>query len=68
MVKNESNIDRIIRAVVGVALVLWAIFGKSGNTAVWIIALVVGIVLLATAAIGFCPLYRLLGLNTNKKS
>ena len=66
MVKNESNLDRIIRGVVGVALVLFALFGSAGNMVLWVVALVIGAVLILTAAIGFCPLYKALGIKTNK--
>lgn len=55
---NESNVDRIIRAVVGVGLA-YAGFSSWG----WI-ATVVGVVLILTAAVGFCPLYALLKFKT----
>jgi hypothetical protein len=62
---NESKTDRIIRAVAGVAL-LYLGFGILGGTLA-IVVDVVGVVLLATAAIGFCPLYALLKLSTLNK-
>jgi hypothetical protein len=62
---NESNTDRIIRAVAGV-VVLYLGFGVLGG-ALAIVADVVGVVLLATAAIGFCPLYALLKFSTLSK-
>lgn len=57
MKANVGGIDRILRIVVGLALVAWALLG--GPVWAWI-----GIVPLGTAAIGFCPLYPLLGMNT----
>jgi len=54
---NVGGIDRILRIVVGLALVAWALMG--GPVWAWI-----GIVPLATGAIGFCPVYPLVGLNT----
>ena len=65
MKSNESNIDRIIRAVAGVVL-LYLGFGLLGGVTA-IIADVVGIVLLATAAIGFCPLYAMFKFSTLNK-
>ncbi len=65
MKSNESNIDRIIRAVAGVVL-LYLGFGMLGGVTA-IIADVVGIVLLATAAIGFCPLYAMFKFSTLNK-
>ena len=57
MKANVGGIDRILRIVVGLALVAWALMG--GPVWAWI-----GIVPLATGAIGFCALYPLLGINT----
>ncbi len=60
--KNEGPLDRGIRAVVG-ALALIA--GFTTLSGLWqIIAGVVGLMLLVTAAIGICPLYSVLGVNT----
>jgi hypothetical protein len=66
MKTNESNIDRIIRAVAGVVL-LYLGFGGVLGGATAVVADVVGVVLVVTAAIGFCPLYALLKLSTLKK-
>jgi hypothetical protein len=54
---NVGGIDRILRIVVGLALVAWALMG--GPVWAWI-----GIVPLATGLVGFCALYPLLGINT----
>ena len=54
---NVGGIDRALRATAGVGLMAWAAFG--GPDWAWI-----GVVPLATAAISFCPLYPLVGLNT----
>jgi hypothetical protein len=63
MTTNVHDLDRLARAVVAAALLLaWAIGWLSGTVA--IVLAVVAVVLLATAAIGFCPLYRLLGIGT----
>jgi hypothetical protein len=60
MTKNVGTIDRIIRAVLGIALIAWALTG-TGQYA-WIGWL--GVVPLFTAAVGWCPPYSLLGINT----
>jgi general stress protein CsbA len=61
---NEGKIDRIIRAAVvaPLALVLAAIvgFGTVGG----IVLAIVAVIMVATAATGFCPLYRLVGIDT----
>lgn len=58
---NVGGIDRILRIVVGLALVVWAAF-MGGPVWAWI-----GVVPLATGAIGFCPLYPIIGMNTCAK-
>ncbi|MCU0262392.1 MAG: DUF2892 domain-containing protein [Candidatus Nanopelagicales bacterium] len=65
MKTNEGTIDRIIRAVVGVAALLGA-FALGSGTLGFVLLLVVGAILLVTAAVGFCPLYRVFGINTCK--
>ncbi len=58
---NVGGIDRILRIVVGLALIGAAIAGM-GTPWTWI-----GIVPLATGLIKFCPLYPLLGMSTCPK-
>ena len=60
---NVGKGDQIFRFVLGIVLLLAYFLGWVGGA--WgVVALIVGIVLVATAAVRFCPLYRLLGLNT----
>jgi len=63
MTKNMGQLDRAIRAVVGVVLI-GLFFAGSVTGTLGIIALIVGIALLATAAMGWCPPYSLLGIKT----
>ena len=60
MEANVGSVDRIVRVVVGLAL-LSLLFILNGN-ARWLG--LIGVVPFATAAFRFCPLYRLVGLNT----
>ena len=55
---NMGKIDRAIRIVLGIALLGWGLMNSC------IIADIVGVILLFTAAIGWCPLYVPLGLNS----
>lgn len=57
MTINVGLIDRALRAIIGLALIGWALTG--GPVWAWI-----GVVPLLTAAIGFCPAYTLLGIRT----
>mgnify|MGYP002663137643 CR=1 FL=1 len=65
MKTNESKLDRIIRVLIGVALValnlLQVVSGPLG-----VVSLVLGAILLITGAVGFCPLYALLKIRTNR--
>ena len=64
--KNMGNADRAIRAIIGVVLLILAFTSLTGTWA-WVSG-IVGVVLLATAAMGWCPPYSLLGIRTCKKS
>jgi hypothetical protein len=55
---NEGTIDRTVRVIAGLAILSLAFIGPKTPIAY------VGVVPLVTGLIGFCPLYRLLGLST----
>lgn len=58
---NVGALDRVIRILLGIALILVWWFAAS----VWgWVALVVGLVLVATGLISSCPLYSILGIST----
>lgn len=61
---NESATDRVIRAISGLVLIGAGYFWGPG--VVRIVLYVVGVVALFTAATGFCLIYRILGISTNK--
>jgi hypothetical protein len=63
MQKNVGSIDRAIRALAGIALLAVYFLGAVEGT-LGIVALVAGVVMLFTAAVGWCPPYSLLGINT----
>jgi hypothetical protein len=67
MNKNVSNTDRVIRVVIAIAAVLGA-FAVGASSVLGIILFVVAAIMLVTAVVGFCPLYRLFGLSTNEKA
>jgi len=66
MKMNESNADRIIRVAAGIAL-LYLGFGSVLRGTLAGLADAVGLVLVLTGAIGFCPLYAMFRLSTLKK-
>ncbi|MFN4224992.1 MAG: DUF2892 domain-containing protein [Hyphomonas sp.] len=55
---NEGKFDRILRIVLGLALIALVFVGPQTPWG-WI-----GLVPLATGLIGWCPAYTLLGINT----
>lgn len=55
---NTGTVDRAIRAVIGVALIAATLGGVIGIWG-WL-----GVILLLTAVVGWCPLYSALGINT----
>ncbi len=63
MTVNVGTIDRIVRGIVGLALIAFALGfawpGTGWNWIGWI-----GVIPLATGAVGMCPLYSVLGLST----
>ena len=58
MMKNEGKIDRTLRVLIGLVLLSLVFVGPQS---LWGL---VGLVPLLTGLVGFCPLYRVLGLNT----
>ena len=55
---NEGSIDRVVRVLVGAALIAMVYVGQKAAWG-WI-----GLVPLITGLVGFCPAYKLLGMNT----
>lgn len=66
MKPNMGTVDRTIRAIVGIALIAVMPMGLLQGTP-GIVALVIGIVLVVTAAIRWCPPYAMLGINTGAR-
>lgn len=65
MTANVGTADRVIRAVLAVVAAIVG-FSVGAGSVLGIVLLVIAAVLLVTAAVGFCPLYRLVGLSTAK--
>ncbi|MBH9551921.1 YgaP family membrane protein [Inhella gelatinilytica] len=58
MLANVGSLDRVARVVIGLVLIALAFLGVIG---VWGY---IGVVPVVTAALGFCPLYTVLGIRT----
>jgi hypothetical protein len=58
MKRNVGSIDRILRVVIGLALVVMAATGTIAACGY------IGVIPLVTGLMGTCPLYRVLGIST----
>ncbi|MDO8359007.1 MAG: DUF2892 domain-containing protein [Devosia sp.] len=65
--QNVGTPDRIIRAIAGAALVAVPFLVTFPVWAFWT-SVVVGVVLIATAGLSFCPIYAALGLSTRRRA
>jgi len=62
MMKNVGSADKIVRIVVGIALIAFALFGPADIGWKWVGW--IGVVPIATALMGWCPLYSIVGMKT----
>jgi hypothetical protein len=58
MSRNEGNLDRALRVVVGLVLLSLVFVGPQTNWGL------IGLVPLITGLVGVCPVYSLLGIRT----
>ncbi len=64
MINNMHIIDRIIRIIIALLIVIFYAMGQITGLA----AIILGIVAVAfviTGGLGYCPIYHLLGISTN---
>ena len=67
MERNVGSADRVLRLILGLALIVLPLLNVP---AIWSVAwlaygsMIVGAVLVLTSASGVCPLYSVLGLRT----
>jgi hypothetical protein len=59
MKKNMGQKDRAVRALAGVIMLVYSLVFQN-------LVGVVGLIPLVTAIIGYCPLYEVLGVTSNK--
>lgn len=62
MIKNINSIDQVVRIVAGAVLIGLVFVGPQTPWG-W-----VGLVLIATGFMNFCPIYKILGISTRKES
>jgi hypothetical protein len=65
MTKNVGKIDSIVRIVLAVILAYLDWSGMVTGTLSWVVG-IAAVVMLVTAFVKFCPLYKILGVDTCK--
>ncbi|MDD3774700.1 MAG: DUF2892 domain-containing protein [Sulfurovaceae bacterium] len=60
MTCNIGKVDKIIRLVLGVVIIIWGVMNNSWWGAI-------GLIPIITAFMGWCALYAILGINTGCK-
>jgi len=63
MKTNMARWDRILRIIIGLALILIGL-PKGG---LWWIGVVIGVIFVVTSFIGYCPLYSVIGVSTKRE-
>ncbi len=62
MMSNMALWDRVVRIVIGLVLISLVYWGPQTQWG-WI-----GLILVATGLVSFCPIYRMIGIRTNKSA
>ena len=62
MTCNVGGVERAIRILIGIGLLLWAFLALDG-AARWVVG-AIALVPLGTGIVKFCPLWAVLGINT----
>lgn len=65
MKKNMGSADKLVRVVIAAVVGILYYLGKIEGTLAYVL-MAIAIILLVTSLINFCPLYRILGINTCK--
>jgi Na+(H+)/acetate symporter ActP len=66
MQKNMGTIDRLLRTIIAIVIIVLYFTGQITGTAAIILG-ILAVVFLLTSAISFCPLYVPLKINTKKQ-
>jgi Na+(H+)/acetate symporter ActP len=65
MTRNMANLDRLIRIIIAVLVIIFYLYGQISGTAAIVLGLIAAI-FIATSFSGYCPLYHILGISTKK--
>ena len=62
---NQADWDRMLRVILG-AVLLFLSLGGTVTGALGVILFIIGVVLMLTGLVGYCPLYTILKIKTKK--
>jgi len=65
--KNVGDMDRVLRVLIGIGLLLVVPLGLVGPRASWTLFGLAGLATLLTGVFGVCITYKLLGITTAKR-
>lgn len=66
MLKNVGSADKTIRLLLGIALGAWTFLSMGLGSTLSYTALAVSVILIATALLNFCPIFKIFGISTSK--
>lgn len=66
MQKNMGVADRVIRAIIAVLFAVLILLGTVKGAAAWVLG-ILALILLGTSIVGYCGLYKALGICTLKE-
>ncbi len=67
MKQNMGTIDRVIRVILAILVLVLYLTGNISGTAAIILG-IFAVIFVLTSVVGFCPLYVLLKISTKKSS
>ena len=65
MTKNMGTVDRVIRVILAIVVILLYLAGTITGVAAIILSIIAAIFII-TSIVGYCPLYVLLKISTKK--
>ncbi len=68
MVKNVGTVDKVIRIVIGIVLIGLIFYLQVPIKWGGLIMAAVAVILVATALLNWCPIFRILGISSRKGS
>lgn len=66
MEKNVGQIDKIIRVILGIIFLILAYVTYGDQLILAVIFVILAVIMFVTAALGTCPIWSVLKVNTNK--